>query len=184
MTVNHDVTGSSPVRGAIEQFWKELLFFCFLRSNQWHQLNGHCFALRNGLLICYSSDDTTNNARYRLWRYARCHRAKSAPNGLDLWHHSDSHAALSQLRNRNSEVVASIKQLSVVLCEAKPPKARSEPSRVYRGDRSRLCDGGETCAWPYTATPILSFSTKRIDKIGGWWYTTFIINRWCGDKAI
>ena len=59
---------------------------------------------------------------------------------------------LRALRTERSEVVASTKQLSVVLYAAKPPRmqsirqARSEPSRVYRGDRTRLCDGGETSA--------------------------------------
>ena len=37
----------------------------------------------------------------------------------------------SALPTGRSEVVASIKQLSVVLCAAKPPKARSRQSRVF-----------------------------------------------------
>ena len=41
MTVNHDVTGSSPVRGAIKHLRKWVLFYYFKGSNQWHQLNSH-----------------------------------------------------------------------------------------------------------------------------------------------
>ena len=72
MTVNHDVTGSSPVRGAIKQFWKGLLFsfpIAFMGSNaKWHRINGHCL-LRKRLLICYSS------VGHDEWRnVAWCHR--------------------------------------------------------------------------------------------------------------
>ena len=42
MTVNHDVTGSSPVRGATGVGYSNLFFILYRANNQWHQLNSHC----------------------------------------------------------------------------------------------------------------------------------------------
>ena len=49
---------------------------------------------------------------------------------------------LNSLRDGLPARVTSQKQLSVVFCEVKPPKARSVPSRENRGEGRRLCDGG------------------------------------------
>ena len=99
MTVNHDVTGSSPVRGAKTKPPRRVVFVLASESG--------------------SDGDIILNAI-------------CSPAG-------------------RSEVVASLKQLRVVLSEAKPPrceasasKEQSEPS--VAGDGVRLCDGGEMCA--------------------------------------
>ena len=49
-----------------------------------------------------------------------------------------SYAGLSKWSQR----VGKQKQLIIVFAKPKPPQAMSRQSRVYRGDRRRLCDGG------------------------------------------
>ena len=140
MTVNHDVTGSSPVRGAKHRKSGAFLFY----------IAGVTYLVRVTSWLTVTHSIIT-------WRYS----LRASP--LSRWHfvrtpsltecsRSNLHL-LTQKRAfgfasfEYSEVVASKKQLITVFCEAKPPQARNKQSRVYRGDSLWLCDGGETCAW-------------------------------------
>ena len=65
---------------------------------------------------------------------------------------------LTSFYGTNIAYVANQKRLIIVFEAAKPPKATSKPSRVYRGESLRLCDGGAKIGNP------LNYSNSLLDR--------------------